>query len=155
MPTRTSTFATGDILTAADLNALAGPWNSWVPVVDQGATTNIAATIGRAKYLQFGLGVEVEFQVTLTAAGTAGSAVVVSLPVNALSGTTGMIVGIGSVYDVSATGGYTCRVELYGTAVRFVRADTITTASGWWGADPNVALASGDILRARLVYEAA
>lgn len=160
MPTRTTTFATGDVLTASDVNSLAGAWNGgWTPVVDQGATTGIANTANTALYLQFGKLVIAKLQVTLSAAGTAGSAVLVGLPVTP-AGAAGLPIGLdGAVYDVSASLSYPCRIEIASTSgagkLRFRRVDATTAAAGYWGVDPNVALASGDILYATVLYEAA
>jgi len=51
MPTRTTTFATNDNVTANDLNALAGAWSSYTPTL--GGFTAGNGT-GTGKYLQFG-----------------------------------------------------------------------------------------------------
>jgi hypothetical protein len=152
MPTRTTIFATNDNVTANDLNALAGAWNSYTPQVDQGVSTNIAKTVTYAKYLQFGKRVEVQGRLELTAAGTSGSPVTVSLPVTA-AGAQFYVVGAGSVDDASVSA-YGAVVELHSTTrLAFFRTDAPSTSR--IGADPAFALASGDIVSFTVVYEAA
>ena len=51
MTTRTTPFATNDVLTANDLNALAGGWNAYTPTLTGFTAGNGTAT---GAYLQFG-----------------------------------------------------------------------------------------------------
>lgn len=51
MATRTTTFATNDVLTADALNSLAGAWNSYTPTLTGFTPDNGTAT---GSYLQFG-----------------------------------------------------------------------------------------------------
>jgi hypothetical protein len=156
MPTRLTDFSTGDVLEASDLNALGGIWNAWVPQIDQGATTNIAKTTGYAKHLRFSHLVMGRFHLTVTAAGTAGAPVTVTLPA-ARAGGTDQVIGSGYIYDASVDDAYPCVLVFNAQTdeVCFLRTDAPTGSTGdRWGEDPNVALASGDVLSGSFIYEA-
>jgi hypothetical protein len=154
MGTRTTAFATGETLTAADLNAWAGPANAWTPQVDQGATTDIAKTVDTTgtTYWQFGKHVSGRFDLTITGTGTAGAAVVVSLPTARVGGAY-QGVGHGMFYDASANMFYPFIVLLRSidASIEFIRCDA---GNGRIGSDPNVALANGDLLTGYFEYEA-
>lgn len=86
MATRTTIFATNDVLDADDLNSLAGAWNSYTPTL-VGVTTS--SVTGR--YLQFGKLVVWRAEATVSAAPT--GAVSVSLPAAASSTANGSVMG--------------------------------------------------------------
>ena len=153
MSTRTTIWATNDVIMANDLNALAGGWNSYTPQIDQGATTNIAKTVTYARYLQFGKLVIAQGSVTMSAAGTAGSAVRVSLPVtpDATAITASLPVGSGMVYDASASAAYSSLAAHSTGALVFSTGSTV----GSVGAAPSFALAASDQIRWAVMYEAA
>lgn len=127
-------------------------WQSWSPVIDQGATTNIAKTINGARYVQLGKTVIGMFQLTLTAAGTASAYVVVSTPVAAAYGANNSC-GSAHIYDASTSTGYGAKILLQNTTTMYFVGDWSTNSV--WGISPNIALASGDIIRGSFMYEAA
>lgn len=125
------------------------PIATFVPQVDQGASTNIAKTINLHQYHRLNGFCEVYFWLTLTAGGTAGSIVTVSQPIG--SANSSLSVGSGLVYDANTTIRYVVQVELATGAVIGFGADQ-DVGAGLWGQDPNLALASGDQIRASYKY---
>lgn len=124
-------------------------WNSFVPVVTQGGGP-IANTVTYSKYLRMGKTVMFNFRLDMTAAGSAGTAIKVSLPF----ATSGLfyVVGNGWVYDLSANLMYSGGWTTDGTNV-YIHTDGF--AGGAWGINPSIGLASGDLLSGSCVYEAA
>lgn len=153
MPTRTTTFATNDVLTANDLNSLAGAWNSYTPTLTQSSA--VTKTVTYAKYLQFGKLIIVQVELVATGAGTAGSAITVSLPVTAArSATAKPVIGSGFVNDLGTKLYPGPTALLTTTTVQIFRGDG-TTTGGALGSDPSFALASGDSINLAAMYEAA
>lgn len=151
MTTRTSVFATNDNVSADDLNALAGAWNTYTPTITQVGTVTHTPT--RAKYIQFGHLILCSLSLDITGSGTAGTAISVTLPVPAVY-VVGLALGSGEVVDVSAVTGYPAIPDLTSsTTFAFLRSDQPDSVR--IGASPSFGLASGDVLRALLVYEAA
>lgn len=149
MTTRTTIFATNDVLTANDLNSLAGGWNAYTPTLAQGASTDIAKTVTYAKYLQFGKLVICQVRLAATAAGATGL-ISVSLPVTAA--TSNLYIGSGMVLD--GTVYYMTTVYMQSTTVvRFNRTDSLIASDV--GADPSFTIASGDQVAFNVMYEAA
>lgn len=160
--TAPSTWVSGAILTAAQLNTqlrdnmlelapFFATWTAWTPRIDQGANTNIAKSATDAKYLKVGKLVIAQFSVTMSASGVAGSNVLlkaVSLPAAAA----GAVYGNGYIYDSSTTTYYNVTAQNTGTDLQFV--PDITTNQAW-GSNPNVALASGDLIKISLTYDTA
>lgn len=133
-----------------NLKAIGDAWTSYTPTLSQGASTNIAKTVNYAKYVAAGKLIIVSVKVSATAAGTAGSAIKLTLPVTAA---TTDFLGTGLYFDSgTATYGATAFVDTT-TTVALYRTDTNPT--NYIGADPNFAVASGDVLRLYLSYEAA
>ena len=145
------TFADGDYPTATILNTYAshegGAWTSWTPAVTQSGS--VASTNTRSRYARASRLITATFDVTTTAAGTAGNAVTLSLPVTAAAAGSGG--GVGFVLDT-------------GTAYYsgFWNIETTTTivligynVSGRVGAVPSFALANTDVIRGMITYEAA
>lgn len=128
-----------------------GTWTAWTPRIDQGASTNIAKTVTYSRYVRIGSLVTWTFNILMTASGTAGSALVLTLPVTAVSGAGGG--GAGMVYDFSTTTRYSAHIE-FATPTTAIFVGDWSGASGW-GAVPNLAIASGDVLRGTVTYEAA
>jgi len=150
------TFADGDVLTASDINTYlmgeGGAWTSYTPQIDQGASTDIAKTVTYSKYARHGRMITWNFTLDLTAAGTAGAAVSITLPATAAS--TQGVVGVGWVYDAApSTLSYVCSIIGQSTSIAYFLSDGV--AGSGWGAAPNLALASGDSLRGSITYEAA
>ena len=152
------TWAPGEDLTAANFNthvrdnlkAIGDAWTSYTPTLSQGASSNIAKTVNYAKYVAAGKLIVVSVKVSATAAGTAGSAIKLTLPVTAA---TTDFLGQGMYFD-SGTATYPAVAFVdTTTTVALYRSDAIPT--NYIGADPNFAVASGDVYRFHLTYEAA
>ena len=135
------------------LNVDQGTWLSYPPTLAQGASTDIAKTVTYAKYLSIGKLVICQLRLQATAAGTAGSNVTATLPVTAA--TSALAVGSGAYIDSGAAWyqGMTAYLASTTTVV-LLRGDTTGGGAGW-GADPNLAVASGDVFIASLMFEAA
>jgi hypothetical protein len=128
-------------------------WKTWTPRVDQGASLNIARTIEYAKYIRLGDLVIASFHLTMTAAGTAGSAAVVYLPVPMVN-TNALGTNAGWVYD--AVGAYRYTGSWFASGVdKVLMVVAPGPPPGGYGVTPNKALANGDVLRGTIVYEAA
>lgn len=133
------------------LNALAEPWTAHTPTVSQGASSNISKTVTYSKYIKVGRFVLWTFNISMTAAGTAGSPLRLSLP-HAAASTGALSAGGGYIYDASANttyagawgGGTASLIQLIGD-----------WSNGAWGQGPSVAVASGDALLGFVIYEAA
>lgn len=127
-------------------------WHPWTPQVDQGATTNIAKTISYSKYFKLGTLVIGEVNVAFTAAGTAGSAIAVSLPATSAAAFA-LSVG-GGIYIVFGGAQYKVNViaNASGGGFRF-RVQSDTTTTGNIGNTPSFAIASGDSLQFFFSYE--
>jgi hypothetical protein len=127
-----------------------GGWTSFTPTIDQGASLNIAKTVTYSKWTRGPRRtITFNFVLTLTAGGTAGSAVTVTLPVTAASASA--MVGHGQVFDSGAQQ-YPCTIQAsIATQVAF----SPDGVGNLWGITPSLALASGDILRGTVTYEAA
>lgn len=150
MTTKTSAFATNDVVTANDLNAIYGAWNSYTPTLKQGSTT-ITKTVNYAKYRQVGKDVDGEFYITATGSGSAGGAISVSLPVTAAA-TVALWIGSGGA--TTSAGLIAVHFELATTTtLNLIRTDAPATA--FFGADPSITVASGNIFRGEFHYEAA
>lgn len=144
------TWSSGDILTAADLNAI-GVWTSYTPVVTQNGARTV--TVNYAEYSQINKLCFVNLDLELTNAGTTANLVTVSLPVNFSSATAVRTSGSGLLYDSSATD-VILLTAVYNSAstVRFITETTTDPVSGL-GVNPAFALASGDVISLSLVYE--
>lgn len=157
------TWVAGETVTAALMNthvrdnfdAIGGAWTSYAGsiVLAQGASTNIAKTVNYAKYLSIGKLVICQIKLSATAAGTAGSPITASLPVTAAGGASFLAVGSGFFTDASV-GEYRCVAYLNSsTVVALARGDS--SLAGGIGVNPNIAVASGDVFVASIMYEAA
>ena len=146
----TATASNFNVHVRDNLNALYGTTTTYTPQIDQGVTTNIAKTVTEARYVQTGRIVDVWFQLALTAAGTAGSAVSVTLPVTASGHSTNVPVGEGLIFDTSTSTRYQGVWEL-ASSTTLIFGYSQASASAW-GAVPSIALASGDSLRGHVRY---
>ena len=113
--------------------------------ISQGVSTNIAKTTNYSQYRIISGVCEWWFSYSMTASGTAGSQFTLTLPVTCAFSTVGVTVGNGMIYDASVPTIDTGHYEI-------VTSTTISLAVGEgvnapWGASPNLALASGDIIR--------
>lgn len=153
-PGQVATAAWGDAVNAA-LDYLASLIDdsaptSFTPQIDQGASTNIAKTLSYSKYKVIGKRAFWEARIQFTAAGTAGSALTIAtLPVAIEANTSGRIsFGYAIYFDQSTTIRYSCGIALgvSGQSKFHIIWGEDQTATNSWGADPNIAIASGDVL---------
>lgn len=149
MTTKTSVFATNDIVTASDMNAVYGAWNSYTPTLTQSGT--VSKTVTYAKYRQFGKTVKGSVLLAVTGSGTTNNPVLIGLPV-ASQATTGLVMGSGDIVDSSAGQHYVGAVVSSSTTTVGIVAHAQST---WVGNAPNFALASGDTVRVDFEYETA
>lgn len=136
-------------------NPTASPTAAWIdytPTLTQGAT--VTKTVGSARYTQVGRTVTVEVDLTVTGSGTASNGITVGLPVAALSG--GTMTGSVWIFDTSAGTPSYVGIGFLNTTTTFQSYLGGNSANAPVGvAGMTAALASGDIVRATLVYEAA
>lgn len=144
------TWSAGDILTAADLNAI-GVWSTYTPVVTQNGARTV--TVNYAEYVQINKFCTVNVDLELTNAGTTANLVTISLPVNFASGSSRRVAGSGLLYDLSGTD-VVLLTAIYNSAstVRFYTESTTDPTSGL-GVNPAFALASGDVLSLSFTYQ--
>lgn len=153
------TFVSGQILSAADLNAeLAAPfplgtgaWTNYTPVWTQGATT-ITKTIGRAAYYKVGRLVVVSVDLSATGAGTANNALAVTLPVTAAAGG-----ALGPGWFSDSGVGYYSGVAILGstTVTNIYQGGLVTNPLGATGGGFTAAVAAGDRIIFSGCYESA
>lgn len=151
-------FAAGQILTAAGLDAAFaalfphGVWTDYTPTLTQSATVTKTTTYGR--YLKIGRLVVAQVNLSVTGAGTAANSVLLGLPVAAAAAN--VIAGSGIIFDTSASTVYPGIPEVASAStVLFWPAAVDGTATGLGARGFVAGLASGDIIRALLVYESA
>lgn len=129
------------------------PWQAWTGAqIDQGASINIAKTTNLSRYRRSGTQITWEFRYAMTAGGTAGSALTINgIPAQSANNTA-IIIGVGLVYR---GGGVNTRA--YGAWEFFNQTSLqigVDGATGFlWGASPNAAIASGDVVAGAVTYE--
>jgi hypothetical protein len=149
---RTAVFASNDVLTATDLNALAGPWNAYTPTL--GGWTIGNGTLSGA-YLRFGSLVAFRAELTIGSSTTiTATAPTISLPSGA-SGATGAQI-VGSTCDFVDSSA----VQRYPAYVRFASGDTskcqvfaLASPLTVLGTTTPFTWAAGDIVRVSGFYE--
>jgi hypothetical protein len=148
----------GATLTESDINTYlmgeGGAWRTWTPTLQQAGV--VTATVNHAVFGRWGRLIIASFRLTVTGAGTANTAVQVSLPATAArsQGT----LGTGAIFDSSAALSYTGNAVLVSTTgLQFeghgvgVSPNTLgSTGSGF-----TAALAVNDVVVATMTYEAA
>jgi hypothetical protein len=128
-----------------------GGWQSYTPTLTQSATPT--KTTNYAKYTRLGRLIIVELDLSVTSSGTAGTAVSLGLPVAAAYTASALTIGGGGIFDNSTAITYTGEWGIAtSTTVSLYHDQAFWTA---WGVNPSLALASGDRIRAHLMYEAA
>ena len=138
-------------VSSGPVNGALTDWSSSIQV-DQGASTNISRSSTYAVYSRVGRDIRATFRVVFNASGTAGSAIVVSLPVAAAA--TSNITAIGSGVFITSGAFYNPLIAIIGVTssrMQFVIADTATNA--YFGTAETIA--SGEILTATIAYESA
>lgn len=142
----TSNKATLDNIFAAMLG-----WQSgYTPQVDQGATTNISKTVTYSKYINVGKLCIYNFYLNMTAAGTSGSTITVTLPFTAAS--TNLIAGSCAWYSFTAGLTYTGVIGFNSTTKMQFSAHA-ASAGSHFGGTPTGALANNDVLTGSIMYE--
>jgi len=148
------TFTDGSVLTASDLNTYCagegGAWTSHTPQIDQGASTNIAKTVTYSKYARYGRMIVWNFTLDLTAGGTAGTQVTVTLPTTAAAAAG--VNGSAALCDTGTSTRYVCTA--FGADTSRVAFLVDQASSAAWGQSPNLAIATGDQIRGSVTYEA-
>lgn len=140
-------FSAGDVLTAADLNAI-GEWSPFTP-----SYLNFSATTNRARYAQVNNIVFIKMVITLTS--SVGSTMFIDdMPVNGLSGQSNNLYAVAR--DVSANNTFqSYQMQFSGsTAIRFWGSVGGTGVSSWSVNYP-FTWVSGDRFWVRGFYEAA
>jgi len=149
------TWSAGDVLTAADLNDI-GVWQSYSPTLTQNGARS--ATITNAQYSQINKLCFVNFDLTCTTSGSAGSPITVSLPISAAAASSGSeirTIGSGFFYDASATDVILLNVGLVNSTNVGFNTELSTNPSVFFGNQPSLALANDDIVSASIVYQVA
>jgi hypothetical protein len=139
------TWQPGDVLTAADLNAI-GTWTSYTPTLTQSVART--ATVDYAEYAQINKMIATNVSLTCTTTGSLAN-IRVSLPVNFINLAGDLtLVGSGIFFDSSAT--TTSVLGVVASNVSYVefRADNSTALL-------NTTLGNGDVISFSIVYEAA
>jgi hypothetical protein len=140
------TWSPGDVLTAADLNAI-GTWTSYTPTLTQSVART--ATVNYAEYVQINKMVIANVDLTCTTTGTLAN-IRVSPPINFPSTyvTDLTLVGSGIFFDSSATTTSVLGVVASATSYVEFRADNSTALL-------NTTLGNGDVISFSIVYEVA
>lgn len=115
----------------------------WNPQLDQGASLNIAKTIGYAYGTKVGRLCTLWWSVTATGTGTATNAVTITIPQGWEPTTAIGAIGIGFYADAGVA--TYCGVCSFQGTNRIGLYRTDVTITGLVGFDPNIAVASGDI----------
>ena len=146
-------FVAGDVLTAAELNAIGETWISYTPAITQGV--GITKTIDYAKYTQVNKIVVVSIAVRCTSAGTASNVINITLPVAsvAAAGSFGQTFGAGGFYDASTTQQYNLTAQLNGATIISLYGNS--SGGSLFGQFPAVTVANDDRIFLIAVYEAA
>ena len=146
-------FVAGDVLTAAELNAIGEAWISYTPAISQGV--GITKTVDYAKYTQVNKIVVVSVALNCTSAGTASNTILITLPVASVSaaGAFGQTFGAGGFYDLSTTQQYNLSAQLAGTTIIGLYGNG--SGGSLFGQFPAITVASGDRIFFNAVYEAA
>jgi hypothetical protein len=129
-----------------------GAWTTFTPTLVQSGT--VTKTVTYARFVRLGRTIFAQVDLSVTGSGTGANQVVIGLPVSAASGT--LMVGTGLIYDSSATLVYNAIAEVMaGGAGVALRPTTSTTNANLGVTAFTAALASGDIVRYGVTYEAA
>ena len=123
---------------------------SFTSTISQGVSTNISKSTNYSQYRIISGVCEWWFAFTMSASGTAGSQVTLTLPVTSLISTVGVTVGNGMIYDSSVPTIDTGHYEIVTSTTVSMAVSEGTNAP--WGASPNIALASGDIIRGHIRF---
>jgi hypothetical protein len=151
--TDTSMWQSYDGSAWSPIGPVDGALTDWTPTVDQGASTNIGKSSTYAKVSRVGRQIQATFRVVFNASGTAGSAIVVSLPVAAAA--TSNITAIGSGVFITSGAFYIPLTAIIGvTSNRMQFVSSALETNTYFGVSSET-IATGEILTATIAYESA
>ncbi len=129
-----------------------GAWTSYTPTLTQSSA--VTKTVTYAKYEKVGRMVTVSVSLSVTGTGVASNNVTVTLPFTAAA--VEGLSGSGFIFDLSASIVYPGILSgISTTTFGFYAADVQSGAGGYLGVGNfSAALASGDIIRGTVTYEA-
>ena len=144
-------FGSGNVLTAAELNAIGEAWTSYTPVFKVAGVT-VATTVGYAKYAQVNKIVICNVRLVTTAVGGANGTLSISLPIASTTSDDMACIGTFAIKDINV--GY-----YMGAAMNF----TTTTVTGigygsggdMGASQPAMTIAVGDEIAFSVSYEVA
>jgi hypothetical protein len=132
--------------TAFDLGT---DWTSYTPTLTQSAT--VTKTVTYAKYQRAGRMITALVDLSVTGAGTAANDILIGLPVAASAAS--LTIGVGVVYDSSATAFYKGTAELSTTTTVKLNSVHVTTLGALGSTSMTAALAAADLVRMSVTYE--
>jgi hypothetical protein len=150
-------------ITSPNFSYMASPqgfpqWFNCVPILSQGASSNIAKTVNLAYFAMKGREVTFHFNFNITGTGTAGSNIAVSLPITAAAYATNYDAqGLGNYLD-QGTASYTCFIcGSTGSAdqmnsVWFIPTNQANASNKILGTDPAITVANNDACNGHMVY---
>ena len=124
-------------------------FQAYTPTVTQGAT--VTYTNNYSKYLVEPGRVTFQAMLTATSAGTASNSILVTLPVTGLGPVSYKVIGNGTFFDASPATTYhlACMHNAAGTLA--FAGDT--SVGSYFGQQPAITIAAGDIISLNVVYE--
>lgn len=128
-------------------------WFNYTPTLAQGVSTNIAKTVTLSTLRISGMVCECLFRLDATGAGTAGSAITVSLPTTALNSGADAV-GFGGYID-AGTAGYNGVLYLLSTTTAYISSGSVTAIGSAIGANPNLAVANTDVFQGHIFFRLA
>lgn len=141
--------------TDAPSPAQTGIWQVWTPTMTQGAACVI--NVSRARYTRIGDTVIGNFSFTYVSGGTPGSTVNITRPVPGRTPAP-TITSMGMAYVSMAAPNGQMMLHVVEpanvTVFAFIRADILSIAN-YFGVDPSVTLAAGNVFSGSFMYEAA
>lgn len=128
-------------------------WQDWTPVVNQGASTDIAKTINFSRFLKVGRLCFFNFRLAMTSTGSAGTEFQVTLPF-AEYASTNVYVGVGAAVTFNSTN-YKANLILRGGSQCVAFIDTDGNGISGLGLVPNAGIVNGTLLLGTVTYETA
>ena len=146
----TAGLTTGEVLTAATMNSIGAAWETFTPVITQGAT--ITKTTVYSKYCRINKLIVFTGRFTLTSAGSAANELQITLPFNSANPSVTGVVGSAIFFDNSAARSYVLLcMNTFAGNVRF----WYDNVADQFGVTPAVTAANNDILSFTITYEVA
>jgi len=141
-------FSSGDVLTAADLNAI-GTWTTYAPVLEQVVTFGL--TVSSTRYARLNEIVFYQGHIRVSSGtGSAGNALELSLPLSYGAPGNGVI-GNAWIFDSGSS-------TAYHAAAFYIGSDKVSFIGDWsggnsFGAQPSIAVGFNDQVRFSIVYQ--